>query len=64
MKSMDPGEVKAYIADHEPGTYTLLDVRQPQEYEKAHLPGAKLIPLPFLEESLDQLNPEEPIFVY
>ena len=31
---------------HEPGTYALVDVRQPEEYEQHHLPGAILLPLP------------------
>jgi len=46
------------------GTYTLLDVRQPFEYEEAHLPGARLIPLTKLPDSLEQLNRRQPILVY
>lgn len=33
---------------------TLVDVRSPGEYEDAHVPGAKLIPLPDLPERLDE----------
>ena len=59
-----PDQAKAYMDSNEEGTYTLLDVRQPFEYEEAHLPGAKLIPLPALADSLESLNPRRPILVY
>ncbi len=41
-----------------------LDVRQPSEYEKSHIAGAKLIPLPILGDSLDQLDKDKQIVVY
>ncbi len=44
--SMDAEGAKAFMARHQEGEYTLLDVRQPGEYEEEHLPGAKLMPLP------------------
>ena len=43
---------------------TILDVRQPGEYEAGHLPGARLIPLPELGDRLDELDKERPILVY
>jgi rhodanese-related sulfurtransferase len=39
-------------------------VRQPGEYALAHLPGAKLIPLPQLADSLEDLDAAKPIIVY
>jgi rhodanese-related sulfurtransferase len=42
----------------------ILDVRQPREYEKGHIPGAKLIPLPDLENRLFELDPGKPHIVY
>ena len=62
--SMDADEVKGYMADHPEGTYTLLDVRQPSEYAELHIPGAKLIPLPELSDSLEGLNPVQPTIAY
>jgi len=47
-----------------PGEVTLLDVRQPKEYEGGHMPGAKLIPLGDLEGRLDELDREKPIVIY
>ena len=34
---MDVKEARAYIDKNKGGTFTILDVRQPKEYEKAHL---------------------------
>lgn len=46
------------------GEYNLVDVRQPAEYEKGHLPGARLIPLAELESRLGELDPRKPTIVY
>ena len=64
VKSMSTEEAKVYMADQKEGSYTLLDVRQPGEYEKARIPGAKLIPLPDLSDRLGELDPEKPIVPY
>ncbi|MCX6525243.1 MAG: rhodanese-like domain-containing protein, partial [Actinobacteria bacterium] len=36
----------------------LIDVRMPDEYQEAHVPGAILIPLPELPERLGELPDE------
>jgi len=64
VQSIDPDEARAFMGQHPEGSYTLLDVRQPGEYEKEHLPGAKLVPLPNLAEGLGKLDPLKPIIVY
>ena len=64
VKSMDSKKAMAFMAEHTEGTFTLLDVRQPKEYEKAHIPGAKLIPLSELGDSLNELDPAKPIIAY
>lgn len=64
VRNMNTEEAKAYMADHNEGTYTLLDVRQPGEYEKDRIPGAKLIPLPELTDRLGELDLEKPIIAY
>jgi rhodanese-related sulfurtransferase len=61
---MDPEETKAFMAKHKEGAFTLLDVRQPGEYEKSRIPGAKLIPLPELSDGMRELDPEKPVIVY
>ena len=64
VKSMDADEAKKYMDAHQEGTYTLLDVRQPSEYEQAHIPGAKLIPLPELKDRLKELDTTKPVLTY
>jgi sulfur-carrier protein adenylyltransferase/sulfurtransferase len=64
VETVEPGEVREFINQHKEGTYTLLDVRQPGEYEKDHIPGATLIPLPQLYDSMDKLDREKPVIVY
>lgn len=64
VANLDPDEARAFIGSHKEGTYTLLDVRQPGEYGKGRIPGAKLVPLPELGDRLGDLNPEEPIIAY
>jgi rhodanese-related sulfurtransferase len=64
VKSMETEQVRTYISDHKEGTFTLLDVRQPGEYEEARIPGSKLIPLPELSNRIGELDPEKPIICY
>ncbi len=40
-----------------------IDVREPWEYQQAHPPGAKLIPLGELPRRLEELDPERPVVV-
>jgi len=64
VESLEASQLRDYIDSHETGTYTLLDVRQPGEYESSHIPGAILIPLPQLADAYEQLDPEKPVVVY
>ena len=64
VEGMSADEARKFLQEREEGTFTLLDVRQPKEYNESHIPGAKLIPLPQLADSLDQLDPEKPIVTY
>ncbi len=38
-------ELRQFVKSHNEKEYLLVDVRQPDEYTKAHIPGAKFIPL-------------------
>jgi rhodanese-related sulfurtransferase/rubrerythrin len=64
VKSINADETKTLIAGQAEGAYTLLDVRQPGEYESEHIPGAKLIPLPDLNDGYSQLDSLKPVIVY
>jgi sulfur-carrier protein adenylyltransferase/sulfurtransferase len=63
-ESFDAEEAKKFMKGHDEGSYTLLDVRQPSEYENSHIPGAKLIPVTQLLDRVDELDPEKPVVVY
>lgn len=64
VRSIDPKDARSFMARHEEGRFTFLDVRQPSEYEEGHIPGAKLIPLPQLHDSMSELDPELPVMAY
>jgi adenylyltransferase/sulfurtransferase len=54
-------ELKAKF--HAKETFTLLDVREPREYELCRIPGSKLIPLGELPRRFAELRPSEEIIV-
>jgi rhodanese-related sulfurtransferase/rubrerythrin len=62
--TMTVEEVKKFLAEHDPGTYALVDVRQPAEYEEVHIPGAKLVPLPELMDAVPDLERAKPTILY
>ena len=64
VPSMTADEVKKFIAGKNPDEYNLVDVRQPGEYERDHIPGANLIPMAELSGRLKEIDPEKPTFVY
>jgi len=64
VNSLEAEAARAYMARRREGEYTLLDVRQPGEYEEAHLPGARLLPLPQLADTYQALDPEKPVIVH
>ena len=56
-----PRELAAALAR---GETTLIDVREPHEYEIAHIEGARLIPLGRLPERLGELDSSEEIVLH
>ena len=63
-KNMNAEEARGYMSERKEGEFTLLDVRQPGEYERARIPGGLLIPLPELTDRLQELDPNKPTIVY
>ena len=45
------------------GPVRLVDVRQPEEYEAGHVPGAKLIPLADVVARVGEIPAEGPVYV-
>ncbi len=62
--NMNAEQLQAFIDANKEGSFTLLDVRQPSEYESARIPGSHLMPLPTLNEGLQELDPEKPVIAY
>lgn len=59
-----PDEARHFMDERRPDQYTLLDLRQPTEYQRGHILGARLIPLPELSECMGELDPQKPTIVY
>lgn len=64
VKSFTSEEARAYMDRTSANAFTLLDVRQPGEYESEHIPGAKLIPLPDLGHRIPEIDADRPTIVY
>jgi rhodanese-related sulfurtransferase len=59
---LTPAELSDLLTDGVP--VQLIDVREPWEAELASIPGARLIPLGSLNESLPSLDPATPVVAY
>jgi rhodanese-related sulfurtransferase len=57
-------KVRAFLHQKKPDEYNLVDVRQPDEYKRGHLPGARLIPVGELPKRLAEIDPNKPTIVY
>jgi rhodanese-related sulfurtransferase len=57
-------KVRAFLNQKGQEEYNLVDVRQPEEYELRHLPGAQLISIGELPSRLGELNLNKPTIVY
>ena len=64
FNNINAEQFQAFIDANSEGSFTILDVRQPSEYEGARIPGSQLIPLPTLNERLQELDPEKPVIAY
>ena len=62
--NMDTEQFQTFIDANKEGSFTLLDVRQPSEYETARIPGSQLMPLPALDERLQELDTDKPVIAY
>jgi sulfur-carrier protein adenylyltransferase/sulfurtransferase len=64
IKDLTPEQLRQFIQEHDEKSYLLLDVRQPDEYEDFHIPGARLIPLPDLVQTVDSLPADKALIFY
>ena len=64
VKTMDAETSRRWLSERPDDSYTLIDVREPEEYEEGHIPGAVLIPLSELPDRLSEIDPEKAIMTY
>ena len=64
IRGLTANEIKTIFDEDKTGTYLLVDVRQPEEYEAGHIPGAVLISLGELEARQDELDRNRRIITY
>lgn len=57
-------EVRRFLNERDQSEYNLVDVRTAKEYEKEHIPGARLIPMAELDARLSELDPQKPTITY
>ena len=59
VEQVEPVQVQARLSQT-PQPF-LLDVRNPDEYQQAHIAGSKLIPLPELSARISQVPKDRPV---
>lgn len=64
MENIATQEARRMVESSRAGELTVLDVRQPGEYERFHLPGALLIPLSELLGRKGEVPQDRPVLVY
>jgi rhodanese-related sulfurtransferase len=64
VKSVNVNEAKKLIEEKKEGEVALVDVREPEEYEDGHLPGAQLVPLSSILEKLQELDSSKTTVTY
>jgi len=64
VRRMSSDAVRRLLDERGAENVNLVDVRQPREYERGHIPGARLIPLAELQERLGELDPDKPTVAY
>jgi len=64
VTTMTVDEVRKFLKDKDADDYNLVDVRQPQEYEEEHIPGARLIPVGEISDRYGELDPAKPTIAY
>jgi rhodanese-related sulfurtransferase len=60
LKTIDPASLKRRLDD---GSAILVDVREPSEYAREHIPGARLVPLAALDRSDLEAEPDKAVVI-
>ena len=63
-ESLTADEFREYLESQKENDYLIIDVRQESEYELAHIPGARLMPLAEVESQLFSLPTDRDLVFY
>ncbi|USG66908.1 rhodanese-like domain-containing protein [Brevibacillus ruminantium] len=61
LEQLSPDELKERLK--KPGSYVLLDVREPFEYRRGHIPGFSNLPLGQLRQSCPNVDPSKHVIL-
>src|SRR4030065_2581471 len=64
VETITPVDAKKLIEGGKAGEIEILDVREPAEYERGHIPGARLIPLSILPSRLEEIETDKTTITY
>lgn len=64
LTSWSTDQVRNILKEKQPDGYNLVDVRQAEEYEREHLPGARHMPLGELKDRREELSRDVPTIAY
>jgi rhodanese-related sulfurtransferase len=64
VDEISPDSVRWDVSHASGGDVELIDVREPAEYARGHIPGAKLIPLSKLSDHLDEIDRSKKVIAY
>ena len=64
VSALTADRVRELLKEKSIEDFNLIDVRQPREYERGHLPGAKLIPVGQLDSRVHELDQDKPTIAY
>lgn len=62
MRNLTPSALREYLDTADPSPL-LLDVREPWEYQRVHLPDSQLVPMRQIPAAMQSLDPDREIAV-
>jgi rhodanese-related sulfurtransferase len=63
LKEIVPTDLAAWLSDPGREKPVLLDVREPWEFQTAHIEGARLVPMNEVPARVNELDPQEELVV-